>query len=108
MRKIPTIPRRWQFWILTGVAGATLVVVVVNLILFLGNRTIQIEGNNRQQFINQSIQLERLNREIVTALANLSVRDKDEQLRELLAAHGIVFTVNPPPAAGAAAGAARR
>jgi hypothetical protein len=51
--------------------------------------------NSRQQFIQQSIQLEGLYREMVKALADLSAKNNDVQLRDLLKTHGITFTVNP-------------
>ncbi len=86
--------KEWQFWSLTGVGGLTLLLVLVNIITFNGNRGIQNEINGRQQFINESMQLERLNREIVNALANLAARNDDEDIKRLLAAHGITFTVN--------------
>jgi MarR-like DNA-binding transcriptional regulator SgrR of sgrS sRNA len=40
-------------------------------------------------------------REVITALANLAVRTDDEQLKQLLANHGITVTVNPTAAARA-------
>jgi len=89
--------RKWQFWTLTVLASLILVLVAANMWLFLGNRSRQVEINQRQQFIQQSIQLEGLNREIVKALAELSVKNQDEQVKSLLASHGITFTVNPPP-----------
>jgi Tfp pilus assembly protein PilN len=90
--------RHWQFWTLTGVAALTLLLVLVNIGFFIVNRSIQTEVNTRQQFISQTVPLERLNREIVNALANLAVRNNDEQLKQLLDAHGIRVTVNPPAA----------
>ena len=97
-----SIREHWQFWTLTGLSGLTVVLVLVNIALFLSNRSIQTEVNARQQYVNQSMQLDRLNREMVTALANLAVRNNDEQLRTLLAEHGITFTVNPQGQAAAA------
>jgi len=88
-------PKDWQVWTLTGVAGLAVILVLVDIVLFLGNRSIQGEVTTRQQFVNQTLQFDRLNREIITALANLAVRNNDEQLRNLLAEHGITFTVNP-------------
>jgi hypothetical protein len=87
--------KEWQFWTVTGFGGFLLVVVVVNIFLFLHNRSLQGEVNNRQLYINQSMQLEQLNREIVTALANLAAKNNDEDLKQLLVTHGITFSVNP-------------
>ena len=90
------VQKPWFRGVLSGVALLGLIFVVVNIFLFLGNRTIQGEVNDRQQFINQSIQLDRLNRELIAALANLAARNNDDQIRNLLASHGITFTVNQP------------
>ncbi|SRR6266851_2175507 len=92
-----------QSWVLTGVSGLTLGLVLLNIGLFGSNSTLQREVNSRQQFIQQSVQLEQLNREIVTALANLSAQNKDDQLKALLAAHGITFSITPPEAGASAA-----
>ena len=95
--------KEWQFWTVTGLGSLLLVVIVVNIFLFLHNRSLQTEVNNRQIYINQSMQLEQLNREIITAIANLAAKNNDEDLKQLLATHGITFSTNPtapanPPA----------
>ncbi len=99
------LQRSWFRGVLAGVAALGLVFVVINIFLFLGNRTIQGEVNDRQQFINQSIQLDRLNRELIAALANLAARSNDDQVRNLLASQGITFTLNQPTGASPAASA---
>lgn len=97
--------KEWQFWIVTLISGAALVLVVVNMYLFLQNRSLQDEVNNRQVFINQSIQLEQLNKEIIGALANFAVKTNDQEIRQLLATLGITLSANPnPPAESGAQG----
>ena len=86
---------------LTPLAGLMLVLVLVNVLLSLGNQFLRLDVNERQQFIAQSIQLEELNREIVSALASIAVKNKDGQLISLLASQGISLVGN----AGAAGGA---
>jgi len=90
-----------EFWILTALAALGLVLALTNMILFGQNRQAQAEISSRAQFIQQSAQLEPLYREIVKALADLSVRNQDSQLRDLLAKQGITVSANPPPAATA-------
>jgi hypothetical protein len=88
----------WQWWVLTVGGIILLVLIVANMTLFLGNRDKQININSRQQYIQESLVLENLNRDIVNALANLAVRNKDAQLIDLLTAHGITVTVSQPAA----------
>jgi hypothetical protein len=89
--------RGWQGGLLlVAVLGAVL--VLVNAVLFEINRSLQTQVTSRAQYIQQTVQLEALNREIVSAIANLASRNNDEALRAVLAQHGI--TINPPPGAG--------
>ena len=94
--------KKWEFWFLTAVGAVTLVLVLINCALFLTNRSTQIDINNRQQFIQQSIQLEGLYREIVKALADLSIKNNDRQIKDMLTSQGITITQG---AQGAAPGA---
>ena len=93
--------KTWQFWMLTVMALLAVVFVVANAMLFTSNRTAQAEVAGRQDYIQKSVQFEGLYREIVKALADLSIRNQDQELRNLLAARGIAVTL-PPPAAPAA------
>lgn len=92
--------KRWEFWLLTLLALAGAALVAVNIVLTTTNRTLQTEVNTRAQYVQQTGQLELLYREIVKALADLSVKNNDQQMRLMLGAQGI--TINAP-AAGAAA-----
>jgi hypothetical protein len=85
---------------LTVLAVMMLVLVLVDIVLSLGNQSLRAEVNERQQFIAQSIQLEGLHREIITALATVALKTNDEQLKSLLASQGISFSTNPAPARG--------
>ena len=86
-----------QFWFLTVAAGIALALVAVNIVLARKNQSLQTEINNRQQFINQTIQVSRLNTQVIQGLANLSASTGDQQIKDLLAANGISFTANAPP-----------
>jgi hypothetical protein len=83
----------WLYRLLVALSGITLILVVVYIVLIQDNRSIQTEVNQRQQFINQSIQLGRVNDTLVRALAAAAVDGKDDKLRDLLAQNGI--TINP-------------
>jgi predicted Holliday junction resolvase-like endonuclease len=87
---------RWQTWV-TLVAALGIVLILTNMVLFGRNRSLQREVDSRAQFIQQTVQLEGLQREIVNAIANLSVRNKDEALKSILTQQGITINVNPAP-----------
>ncbi|MBI1846593.1 MAG: hypothetical protein HYR86_06445, partial [Candidatus Rokubacteria bacterium] len=88
--------RRWESW-LTIASAVTAVLVVANMVLFEGNRALQMEVGRRAQYIQQTMQLENLHRDIVRAAAEIAVRNNDEELKAALARHGITFAA--PPAA---------
>jgi hypothetical protein len=94
--------KRWEFWILTVLALATAVLVVANMHQFSANRELQAEVSQRGLYIQQSVPLENLSREIALALAQLSVRTQDEQVRALLGSLGITINVTQTPAAAPA------
>ena len=82
----------------------TLILVFVNMFLLVGNQSLQRIVAERQQVIMHSIQIQGPAREVISALASLAVRSDDEQLKQLLAKHGITVSVNPTPPAGAPKG----
>lgn len=106
---------RAQFRISSAAGAACLALAIANFVLARANLAAQAEVNARQQYVQQSVQLEGLYRELVRALAELAARGSDEQVRTMLAGHGITYTVNvaASPAAPAAsamppAGAGKR
>jgi len=87
--------------VLTGLAVLVLLLVLVNILISLGNQSLRMEVNERQQFLAQSMQLEGLHREIITVLATVALKTNNDPLRSLLASQGINLGQPPPPAAGA-------
>ena len=81
--------------LLTPLATLMLILVAVNVLLTLGNQSLREAVDERQQVIRQGLQLEALNREILTALATTALRTNDEQLKGLLASQGIRLPANP-------------
>ena len=102
----------WLERLLVALSGITLILVVAYIVLVQDDHTMQAEVNQRQQFINQSIQLGRVDDALIRALA--ANAGKDDKLRELLAQNGISInaTTGAPeresaPPAPAPAGAQR-
>ena len=95
---------RAQYWVATLLAALCLLLAGTNVVLGSMNRSLQADIGQRQQYVQQSVQLEGLYREIIRALAELGARNNDEAVRALLSKHGISYTVNAPAApAGALA-----
>jgi hypothetical protein len=95
----------WLHRVAVGVSGLSLALVVVYIVLVQDNRSVQREVNQRQQFINQSIQLGRVNEALIRALAAAAVNNNDDKLRGLLAQNGITINAagEPGPATPAPA-----
>ena len=92
-----------QFWAATALGALCLVLALTNVTMASMNRSLQGDIGVRQQYVQQSVQLEGLYREIVRTLAELGARNNDQDVRALLQQHGISYTVNAPSAAAAAA-----
>ncbi len=90
---------RNAYWSAVALGVVAIVLAITNAALFNGNRASQADINGRAQFIQQSVQLEGLYNEMVRALAELSARNNDDQLKALLQSVGITFSVNGAPAA---------
>jgi predicted Holliday junction resolvase-like endonuclease len=81
--------------LLTTWSGLILLLVVMNILIAMGNQSIQAEVAERQQDIAQTIQLETLNRQLITVLANMALKTNDERLKKLLAETGINLDAAP-------------
>ena len=86
-----------EFLILTVLAAIALLLAIANMVLFSQNRVAQAEVTQRAQYIQQAAQLEPLYREMVKALGELTVRNNDTQLRDMLAKQGITVNMPAPP-----------
>ena len=73
-----------QYWTATALAGSCLALAAANVALSSMNRSLQGDVGVRQQYVQQSVQLEGLDREIVRALAELGARNNDQNVRALL------------------------
>lgn len=78
-----------RHYLLTGLTGLVLLLVLANVVLYSQNMDRQVEINNRQALIQQMPQLDVAYREIVNGLAELAVGRSDQDLHKLLASQGI-------------------
>lgn len=92
-----------EYWLLNGIGALALVLVVMNVSFVHANRGLQATVNRRAQYVQQSVQLQGLYRGIVRTIANLSVRDKDHALKDVLTQEGIRVSVSAPAPAAASA-----
>ena len=97
---------RLQYWTVTLLALASVAAMAANITLSLGNAQTRNDIGQRQQYVQQSVQLEGLYREIVRSLAELAARNNDADVRTMLQRHGITYNVNPPAVATPAPAAA--
>lgn len=95
-----------QYWIATVLGACCVALVAANVALGYGNKGLQADIGLRQQYVQQSVQLEGLYREIVRALAELGARNNDNDVKAMLQRHGISYSVNTPAAPAGAAPAA--
>jgi predicted Holliday junction resolvase-like endonuclease len=79
----------------TAWSALILLLAIVNVVIALGNQSIQAEVSERQQEITQTIQLETLNRQLITVLANMALKTNDAELKKLLAESGINLDAAP-------------
>lgn len=84
-----------HYWIVTTIAAACFAAMVVNIGLGITNGAARTDVNQRQQFVQQSIQLEGLYKEIVRSLAEMGARNNDGDVKAMLQKHGITYNVNP-------------
>ena len=95
-----------QYWVVTVIGAVCCAAMLASITLGYNNANARAEVNQRQQFVQQSVQLEGLYREIVRALAELGARNNDEDVRAMLQRHGISYSVNAAATANAPSAAA--
>lgn len=86
--------------LLTAWSAVILLWVVVNIVIAVGNQSIQTEVAERQEEITQTFQLETLHRQLLAVLAEMALKTNDEELKKILAESGIQFDAapaSPPP-----------
>ncbi|HEV3178816.1 MAG TPA: hypothetical protein VGZ72_22685 [Stellaceae bacterium] len=97
-----TLKNTIGFWVATGLALLAVLLVVVDGWLVTSNASIRDAVNGRQQYINQSAQLQRLYQELLNELGSLALKN-NTAIRQLLAESGITIVGPAQPAAPAQA-----
>ena len=92
---------RFMMGLIGYLSALALGIFVTNAWLINATQLTQAQVNDRQAQINQGVQLSQLNNELVRALGTAVIAQKDDKIKDLLAAHGI--TVSPEKAAAPAA-----
>lgn len=77
---------RVSTWLLVGLS---VIALVGNGWMYMRNRAKADAITERVKFVQQTVQLSGLYNDIVRSLAELAVRNQDDQLRELLRGQGI-------------------
>ena len=79
-----------------GVAAVTLILVILNSFLVVRNQGIEAEVQQRQQIINQSLQVNQVSNALLQMLGQSVVRTQDPQITSLLSEFGITVSETPP------------
>ncbi|MBT8090600.1 MAG: hypothetical protein KJO01_10365 [Gammaproteobacteria bacterium] len=88
--------RDWKFWTLAALGTLCALLTAFNFLLDADIRTLQTNVATRQQFINESVPLARVNSQIIQTLANMSAQSNDAAIRDMLARHGVTFSITEP------------
>ena len=83
-----------QYWVVTALGAVCCVAMLTAITLGYNNAKSRADVNQRQQFVQQSVQLEGLYKEIVRALAEMGARNNDGDVKAMLQKNGITYTAN--------------
>lgn len=88
--------KTWQYWLVTVIGAAALVLAGINIVVFHLNREAQASVNARAQYLQQTGPIRELYQEMAKALAELSIKNHDDVVASMLSSEGI--RINPPAA----------
>ena len=83
--------KKMQYNLLLLIALAALILVLVNIGLFYSNQGMSDTVAGRQQYLQQSDQLQQIYRPMINSLIELATKNNDTQIRDLLASQGITY-----------------
>lgn len=79
------------YWSSVVFGALALLLLIANISLVSGNRTLQVEIAARQNAISGAVSMSQLDQSLAQALAQAAVKDDDQEIRDLLAAQGITI-----------------
>lgn len=88
------ILKKKQYEIMLLLALAVLILVLVNIGLFYSNQGLSATVAGRQQYLQQTDQLQQIYRPMINSLVELAAKNNDFQIRELLSSQGITYNEN--------------
>jgi hypothetical protein len=88
------------YWASVLFAALALALLVTNISLISGNRTLQTDIARRQAIITNGTNLVQVHQGLVQALAEVAVHKNDKDVRDLLAEQGITVKDNAAPTKG--------
>jgi hypothetical protein len=86
-----------QFRIVLALSVLALILAVLNAVFSSRNRALQTDIATRNQFVQQSLQLQPLHQGLIRNLVEAAAANKDSQISDLLVSQGITFKFNPAP-----------
>jgi hypothetical protein len=95
-----------EYRILLGLGILSILLVGANIGLYFSNQSLQASVNARAEYIQQSVQIKNFYQELAKTLAELAVKNHDDQVKTLLSEEG--FTIKAPPANSAPADTSRK
>lgn len=91
------------YWTMGFFASLALILSIADMALVKGNQTLQAEVNQRQNMIATAQRVAPLSQQLSQALYDISVKDNDANIRELLVSQGFVLPEKAPVKAKASA-----
>lgn len=95
----------FHYRLLVGLGAVLLALACADGYLQFSNRAIQRSVLQRQQYLQETAQIDALYRDMAKALADLALRHRDSELIDMLSTQGI--HINPAPSSPAAAAASQ-
>jgi hypothetical protein len=94
----------WKFAILLVLVIGMMTLLFMNVRVADANRAKLQEVAERQQFLSQTVGISQFSTQFIKGLARVAAEAKDEDIRRVLADHGVTFTVEEEAQGEAASG----